>query len=150
MVQEKPLAAIDLGTNSFHMIIVRVRTNGTFEAIARVKESVRLGNRLQENGLIDPDSFRRGIDCLKRFKILAENSGAEIRAIATSALREASNREEFLEIVYQETGISIDVVSGYEEARFDLFRNPSRNPRFRSKDHDDRHRRRKYGNTRRP
>ncbi|MGQ2869930.1 Ppx/GppA phosphatase family protein, partial [Leptospira santarosai] len=110
MVQEKPLAAIDLGTNSFHMIIVRVRTNGTFEAIARVKESVRLGNRLQENGLIDPDSFRRGIDCLKRFKILAENSGAEIRAIATSALREASNREEFLEIVYQETGISIDVV----------------------------------------
>ncbi|MBE8398880.1 Ppx/GppA phosphatase family protein [Leptospira borgpetersenii] len=121
MVQEKPLAAIDLGTNSFHMIIVRVRTNGTFEAIAREKESVRLGNRLQENGPIDSDSFRRGIDCLKRFKILAENAGAEIRAVATSALREASNREEFLEVVYQETGISIDVVSGYEEARLIYF-----------------------------
>ncbi|PJZ59286.1 Ppx/GppA phosphatase family protein [Leptospira barantonii] len=121
MVQEKPLAAIDLGTNSFHMIIVRVRTNGTFEAIAREKESVRLGNRLQEGGPIDPDSFRRGIDCLKRFKVLAENAGAEIRAVATSALREASNQEEFLEAAYQEAGISIDVVSGYEEARLIYF-----------------------------
>ncbi|NDK04194.1 Exopolyphosphatase [Leptospira kirschneri serovar Mozdok] len=121
MVEEKPLAAIDLGTNSFHMIIVRVRTNGTFEAIAREKESVRLGNRLQENGPIDPESFRRGIDCLKRFKILAENAGAEIRAVATSALREASNQEDFLETTYQEAGISIDVVSGYEEARLIYF-----------------------------
>ncbi len=121
MVEEKPLAAIDLGTNSFHMIIVRVRTNGTFEAIAREKESVRLGNRLQENGPIDPESFRRGIDCLKRFKILAENAGAEIRAVATSALREAFNQEDFLETAYQEAGISIDVVSGYEEARLIYF-----------------------------
>ncbi|MBM9500752.1 Ppx/GppA family phosphatase [Leptospira sp. 201903071] len=121
MVQEKPLAAIDLGTNSFHMIIVRVRANGTFEAIAREKESVRLGNRLQEGGGIDSDSFKRGIDCLKRFKVLAENAGAEVRAVATSALREASNQEEFLEAAYQDAGISIDVVSGYEEARLIYF-----------------------------
>ncbi|RHX85825.1 Ppx/GppA phosphatase family protein [Leptospira stimsonii] len=121
MVQEKPLAAIDLGTNSFHMIIVRVRANGTFEAVAREKESVRLGNRLQEGGGIDSESFKRGIDCLKRFKVLAENAGAEIRAVATSALREASNQEEFLEAAYQEAGISIDVVSGYEEARLIYF-----------------------------
>ncbi|TGK01665.1 Ppx/GppA family phosphatase [Leptospira semungkisensis] len=121
MVRENTLAAIDLGTNSFHMIIVRVRENGTFEAIAREKENVRLGSGLEEGGEIDPPAFKRAIDCLKRFKLLADNSKAEIRAVATSALREASNRSEFQAAAWKEAGIKIDVISGYEEARLIYF-----------------------------
>ncbi|TGJ99000.1 Ppx/GppA family phosphatase [Leptospira langatensis] len=121
MVRENTLAAIDLGTNSFHMIIVRVRENGTFEAIAREKENVRLGSGLEEGGEIDPPAFKRAIDCLKRFKLLADNSKAEIRAVATSALREASNRSQFQEAAWKEAGIKIDVISGYEEARLIYF-----------------------------
>ncbi|TGK12502.1 Ppx/GppA family phosphatase [Leptospira fletcheri] len=121
MVRANTLAAIDLGTNSFHMIVVRVRENGTFEALAREKENVRLGSGLEEGGEIDPPAFRRAIDCLKRFKILAENSKAEIRAVATSALREASNRSAFQEAAWREAGIRIDVISGYEEARLIYF-----------------------------
>lgn len=121
MVRENTLAAIDLGTNSFHMIIVRVRENGTFEAIAREKENVRLGSGLEEGGEIDPPAFRRAIECLKRFKMLADNSKAEIRAVATSAMREASNRAEFQAAALKEAGIKIDVISGYEEARLIYF-----------------------------
>ncbi|PJZ68633.1 exopolyphosphatase [Leptospira perolatii] len=121
MVRANTLAAIDLGTNSFHMIIVRVRENGTFEALAREKENVRLGSGLEEGGEIDPEAFRRAVECLKRFKLLADNSKAEIRAVATSALREASNRISFLEAAWKEAGIRIDVISGYEEARLIYF-----------------------------
>ncbi|MFB5652607.1 Ppx/GppA phosphatase family protein [Leptospira wolffii] len=121
MVRENTLAAIDLGTNSFHMIIVRVRENGTFEAIAREKENVRLGSGLEEGGEIDPPAFRRAIECLKRFKLLADNAKAEIRAVATSAMREASNRAAFQEAAWKEAGIKIDVISGYEEARLIYF-----------------------------
>ncbi len=121
MVRENTLAAIDLGTNSFHMIIVRVRENGTFEAIAREKENVRLGSGLEDGGEIDPPAFKRAIECLKRFKLLADNAKAEIRAVATSAMREASNRSEFQAAAWKEAGIKIDVISGYEEARLIYF-----------------------------
>ncbi|EQA45276.1 putative exopolyphosphatase [Leptospira broomii serovar Hurstbridge str. 5399] len=121
MVRANTLAAIDLGTNSFHMIVVRVRENGTFEALTREKENVRLGSGLEEGGEIDPPAFRRAIECLKRFKVIAENSKAEIRAVATSALREASNRNAFQEAAWKEAGIRIDVISGYEEARLIYF-----------------------------
>lgn len=103
------------------MIIVRVRENGTFEAIAREKENVRLGSGLEEGGEIDPPAFKRAIDCLKRFKMLADNAKAEIRAVATSAMREASNRAEFQAAAWKEAGVKIDVISGYEEARLIYF-----------------------------
>ncbi|MCE9499335.1 MAG: Ppx/GppA family phosphatase [Leptospira sp.] len=115
-MKEKNLAAIDLGTNSFHIIIVKVRENGTFESLGKDKESVRLGSGSGIGDVITPEAMERGILCLKRFKILAERQNAEIRAIATSALREAKNREDFLKKARNELGISIEV-SGTEEAR---------------------------------
>ena len=120
-MQERNLAAIDLGTNSFHIIIVKVNPNGTFESLGKEKESVRLGGGSGPDEVITPDAIDRGIKCLKRFKGLAEIQNAEIRSVATSALREAKNREVFLEKARKELGINIEVVSGFEEARLIYF-----------------------------
>lgn len=116
-MQEKTLAAIDLGTNSFHLIIVKVNENGTFESLGKEKESVRLGSGSGVNEVITPDAIERGIKCLKRFKALAEIQNAEIRAVATSALREAKNRDVFVHRALTELGIHIEIISGFEEAR---------------------------------
>jgi exopolyphosphatase/guanosine-5'-triphosphate,3'-diphosphate pyrophosphatase len=118
---ERNLAAIDLGTNSFHIIIVKVNPNGTFESLGKEKESVRLGSGSGPDEVITPDAIDRGIKCLKRFKGLAEIQNAEIRSVATSALREAKNREVFLEKARKELNINIEVVSGFEEARLIYF-----------------------------
>ncbi|MDF3819686.1 Ppx/GppA phosphatase family protein [Leptospira sp. 96542] len=117
LTREKILAAIDLGTNSFHIVIVRLRPDGTFEYLNKEKESVRLGSGSGDYAVIQTEAMDRGIACLKRFKTLATSYNAEIRAVATSALREADNRQEFLDRAEKEAGIQIQVVSGNEEAR---------------------------------
>lgn len=116
-MKEKTLAAIDLGTNSFHMLIVKVRKDGTMESISKEKESVRLGSGSGDYSNIQDSAMDRGISCLKRFKTLADSHRAEIRAVATSALREALNREIFIKRAKKETGIRIDIINGLEEAR---------------------------------
>lgn len=120
-MNEKNLAAIDLGTNSFHIVIVKVNPNGTFESLGKEKESVRLGSGSGNSEVITPDAIERGIKCLKRFKGLAEIQNAEIRCVATSALREAKNRNVFVERAKKELGLNIEVVSGFEEARLIYF-----------------------------
>ncbi|HMZ59481.1 MAG TPA: exopolyphosphatase, partial [Leptospiraceae bacterium] len=120
-MKERNLAAIDLGTNSFHIIVVRVKSDGTFESLTKEKESVRLGSGSGGDDFITPEAMDRGIKCLKRFKGLADMHNAQIRAIATSALREAKNRQLFLERSEKEVGLHIEVISGFEEARLIYF-----------------------------
>jgi exopolyphosphatase/guanosine-5'-triphosphate,3'-diphosphate pyrophosphatase len=120
-MKERNLAAIDLGTNSFHIIIVKVKPDGTFESLGKEKESVRLGSGTGMGEVITPEAMARGLKCLKRFKGLADIQNADIRALATSALREAKNRESFLARVKDEIGINIEVISGFEEARLIYF-----------------------------
>jgi len=112
------LAAIDLGTNSFHLIVVKIVDNGNFEIIDREKEVIRLGEGSGDDiKFILPEAIERAINCLKRFKGIAESYNAKIRAVATSAVREAHNKNEFIQMVNQEVGIDIEVISGFEEAR---------------------------------
>ncbi len=120
-MKERNLAAIDLGTNSFHLIIVKVKPDGTFESLGKDKESVRLGSGTGVNEVITPEAIERGLNCLKRFKGLAEIQNAPIRAVATSALREAKNRDLFLQRAEEEIGIHIEIISGFEEARLIYF-----------------------------
>jgi exopolyphosphatase / guanosine-5'-triphosphate,3'-diphosphate pyrophosphatase len=120
-MKERNLAAIDLGTNSFHLIIVKVKPDGTFESLGKEKETVRLGSGAGVNEVITPEAMDRGIKCLKRFKGLAEIQNATVRAVATSALREAKNRDVFLDRAEKELGIQIEIVSGFEEARLIYF-----------------------------
>ncbi len=112
------LAAIDLGTNSFHLIVVKIADNGNFEIIDREKEVIRLGEGSGGDiKVILPEAIERAINCLKRFKGIAESYNAKIRAVATSAVREAHNKNEFIQKVNDEIGIEIEVISGFEEAR---------------------------------
>ena len=111
------IAAIDVGTNSFHLLIARVRPDGAIEPIEKSKEMVRLGDSAFR-GIISPDAFGRGIEALKRFKSLAERTGCDaIIAVATSAVREAENGGDFVRVIRDETGIEMQVIRGDEEAR---------------------------------
>src|SRR5437879_2121215 len=112
------LAAIDLGTNSFHLVIAETQPTGSFRVVSSEKEMVRLGESGADMKMLTEEAMERGITCLRRFKaIIAARKVKSIRAIATSAIREAENRDLFIRRARVEVGISIDIVSGYEEGR---------------------------------
>ena len=111
------IAAIDVGTNSFHLVITSVNKSGSLKVISRDKEMVRLGSGSTDMKILHTDAMDRGIEAMARFKKLAESENAEIVAVATSAVREAANKDIFLKKVKDATGIDIQVISGAEEAR---------------------------------
>jgi exopolyphosphatase / guanosine-5'-triphosphate,3'-diphosphate pyrophosphatase len=112
------LAAIDVGSNSLHMIIADVTREGHLEVVDRVKEMVRLGRRSFTTGRLTEESMDLAIRALGNFKRLARVRRVDkIRAVATSAVREARNRTQFIRRIRRETGIPIEVVSGIDEAR---------------------------------
>jgi exopolyphosphatase / guanosine-5'-triphosphate,3'-diphosphate pyrophosphatase len=112
------LAAIDIGTNSIHMIVVEVRPDSSFEVIDREKEMVRLGAGGLDGGSLAEPTMDAAIQTLVRFRRLAEANGVdEIIASATSAVREARNGGEFLAAAIEQAGIRPRVLSGPEEAR---------------------------------
>jgi exopolyphosphatase/guanosine-5'-triphosphate,3'-diphosphate pyrophosphatase len=113
----KILAAIDIGTNSFHLIVVKTDEKGSFKILTREKEVVRLGKSSKDMKYISPDAVYRAVNTLKRFKLICDSFNAEVRAVATSAVRESLNGEDFISEILHKTGIKIEVVSGYEEAR---------------------------------
>lgn len=110
-------AAIDMGTNSFHLAIVETGSSGQFEILTTEKEMVRLGTGAGDLNTILPDAMDRGVSALKRFASIAHSFHARIRAVATSAVREANNKDEFLERVKRDCQIDVEVISGLEEAR---------------------------------
>lgn len=117
--QEKILAAIDLGTNSLHMVVVRIEpTLPAFSIIAREKDTVRLGDRCPKTGDLKPEVMERAIATLQRFQEIAKSLDAQtIIAVATSAVREAPNGKDFLQQVEDQLGLIVDLISGQEEAR---------------------------------
>ncbi len=116
--QDRILAAIDLGTNSLHMVVVKIDPSlPSFTIIAREKETVRLGD-CEPKGNLKPEVMKRAIACLKRFQRIAATFNAEqIVAVATSAIREAPNGREFIKKVSDELDLEISLISGPEEAR---------------------------------
>lgn len=113
------LAAVDIGTNSFHLVIAEVEgTSGNFKILGREKEIVRLGTGSTDMKYLSEEAITRGINTLKRFKGLADSAGAPLRAIATSAVREAKNQIEFIKRANDEAGVKVEIASGFEEARF--------------------------------
>jgi exopolyphosphatase/guanosine-5'-triphosphate,3'-diphosphate pyrophosphatase len=112
------LAAIDIGTNSVHMIVVRVRPDLSFEVIDREKVMVRLGAGGLDGRALTAESMTAALQALSKFKRLAESHRVDqILAAATSATREARNGGEFLARVARETGIRPRVITGTEEAQ---------------------------------
>ncbi len=112
------LAAIDIGTNALRLLVVRpLLTNGKFRIITRAREVIRLGSGITDMKRISQRSISQAIKVLQGFKAIAQAYRASIRAVATSAVREALNQQDFIRQVRKETGIEVDTVSGYEEAR---------------------------------
>ncbi len=120
---ERPLAAIDIGTNSFHMVVARVASDAAgvdsaaFEVIAREKEMVRLGSASGDMKRLSPEAIDRGVAALGRMARIAAINDAALHAVATSAVREAENASEFIERARAEAGVDVEVISGVEEAR---------------------------------
>ena len=113
----KCIAAVDMGTNSFHLIIVQVKSDGSFKIIDREREVIRLGSHKgKEFSWISEGEIEKAVDVLKDFAKIAQFYKADVRAIATSAVREARNKEEFINRVYEATGITVEAVNGRTEA----------------------------------
>jgi exopolyphosphatase/guanosine-5'-triphosphate,3'-diphosphate pyrophosphatase len=112
------IAAIDIGTNSLHMIVVRVRPDFSFEIIDREKEMIRLGAGGLDGRALTPEAMQAALQVLSKFRRLAESHRVDrIIAVATSAVREAENGGAFLQTIVRETRIRARVISGTEEAR---------------------------------
>ena len=113
------LAAIDIGTNSIHMVIVSIDPSlPSFNIIGKEKDTVRLGDFCEATGDLTEEAMARGVDSLKRCLQIAHSFNADdIVAVATSAVREAGNGQAFIERVKQEVGLSINLIAGEEEAR---------------------------------
>ena len=111
------LAAIDVGTNSVHLLVARPTRHHRFEVLASEKEVVRLGSGSSDMKELAPDAMDRGIAALTRFRQLAATWDADVVAVATSAVREAANAAVFIERARKDAGVEVDVISGAEEAR---------------------------------
>lgn len=112
------LAAIDIGTNSIHMIVVNVLQRQNFEVIERVKEMVKLGVGVFANSRMSDHAYQLGLETIERYVQLADQLCVDdIIAVATSATREAQNGESFLNEVIRRTKIEPRIISGKEEAR---------------------------------
>ena len=112
--------AIDVGTNSIHLIVVEFdSTFDTTRVVYKDREMVRLGSDdALERGRLAPKAMVKGIDAISRFVAAAHSRGAErVRAVATSAVREADNGDEFRVQVEAQAGISLEILSAQEEAR---------------------------------
>jgi exopolyphosphatase/guanosine-5'-triphosphate,3'-diphosphate pyrophosphatase len=116
------LAAIDIGSNSIHMVVVAADAEGGYRVLDRERDMVRLGRSALGSGRLSEKAMRRGLTALARMSTLARLKGAtRTVAVATSAVREAENGDEFLARVRVRTGLAVRVLSGDEEARL-IFR----------------------------
>lgn len=110
------IAVMDLGTNTFHLLIVEQGEAG-FQTLFKAKTSVKLGENGIASGIIASKPFQRGIRTLKRFKKTIDRfQPGKIIATGTAAIREASNKKAFLDAIFKETGIRVQVIPGNKEA----------------------------------
>jgi exopolyphosphatase/guanosine-5'-triphosphate,3'-diphosphate pyrophosphatase len=112
------VAFVDMGTNSVRLLIVRVRPNHSYTVLNSQKEVIRLGDHEFTERRLQKAAMDRAVLVCRRFVELAKVLGAqEVIAVATSATREARNKEEFLRRLKQESGLEVHPISGREEAR---------------------------------
>jgi exopolyphosphatase/guanosine-5'-triphosphate,3'-diphosphate pyrophosphatase len=112
------LAAIDIGSNSIRQIVADVSPAGSIRIIDEMKAAPRLGAGLSRHGKLGAGSMRHALEALQRMATLARQLGASrIHAVATSAVRDAGNRRDFLDQVREETGLRVRLLTGEDEAR---------------------------------
>ncbi|MBI3568070.1 MAG: Ppx/GppA family phosphatase [Gemmatimonadetes bacterium] len=115
---EQRIAAIDIGSNSIRQIIADVSPSGSIRVVDEMKAAPRLGTGLHETNVLADEPMRLAIEALTRMALLAKQLGAQrVEAVATSAVREASNSIRFIQRIRHETGLKVRVLVGEEEAR---------------------------------
>jgi len=111
------IAAIDLGSNSFHMVLAKA-DHGEIRILERLGDKVQLAAGVDEDRLLSEEAMQRGLDCLRRFaQLTASLPEGAVRVVGTNALREARNRSEFIHRAEEILGHPVEVISGREEAR---------------------------------
>ncbi|HVG03258.1 MAG TPA: Ppx/GppA phosphatase family protein [Nitrospira sp.] len=112
------LAVLDIGTNSIHMVLAEVQADYSYKILDRFKDMTRLGDGVFTSRRLSDQAMMRGLEVIRHLVTLARNKGYErIAGVATSAVREARNGGEFLDHVAQQTGLTVRVITGAEEAR---------------------------------
>ena len=112
------VAAIDLGSNSFHMIVARLEESGTLSIIDRLRENVRLGGGLDDNGIIDQSTQNRALECLESFaQRIRDLPDSAVRIAGTNTLRVAKNSQAFVKKAEAILNHPIEIIGGREEAR---------------------------------
>ena len=115
----KKIAVIDLGTNTFNLLIAKFSSSDSFEKLFSNRIPVMLGEGTINEGYLSDAAIERGVSALKVFaRNLSEQNVKKVKALATSAVRTARNAEFFLQRAKEETGIEIEVISGEQEAHF--------------------------------
>ena len=111
------LAAVDLGSNSFHMVVARY-DHGQLVIVDRLRETVRLGAGLDEQGRLSREAVDRALQCLERFgQRLRDMRAASVRVVGTNTLRRAKRKGAFLDRAREALGHPIEIIAGVEEAR---------------------------------
>lgn len=116
----KPRAIIDLGTNTFQLLIAQTcESDGRMNVLAHEQRPVSLGKGAMDSNILQPDAIERALVTLKEFKQIAKTyqcSDNQIVALGTSIIRRAKNTPEFLRKIHEEVGIQVEVISGIREA----------------------------------
>lgn len=113
----KQIAVLDLGTNTFHLLIAELRADGSLNEIFVEKKHVKLGEGGITEGRIAPAAFNRGVEAMRDFRKVIDQYGVtSVYGTGTAALRTAANGQEFVDQVRSLTGISIDIIDGDREA----------------------------------
>lgn len=111
------VAAIDIGSNSIHMVVARVSKLGHLDILDSDKIGVRLGAYLLPNGTLSREGQELALKTLSHMAEIASAYDATVRAVATHAIREATNHAELIDEIRRKTGVRIDIIDGVEEAR---------------------------------
>jgi exopolyphosphatase/guanosine-5'-triphosphate,3'-diphosphate pyrophosphatase len=116
---ESPLAVIDLGSNSARIAVLRLDASGQLDIIADARTSLQLARHLDSRGRLEASAITQAIAAVRDFRAVAAAAGAERTvAVATAAIRTATNRDSVLAKLEADTGLTIKVIDGEEEARF--------------------------------
>lgn len=117
LLEDEYYAAVDLGSNSFHMVIVRL-LGGSVQIISKTKQKVRLAAGLDDNNHLSQEAIARGLACLETFKEkLSDIPAANVKVVATATLRLATNANEFSKAAEKILATPINIISGEEEAK---------------------------------
>ena len=111
------LAAIDIGSNSVHLLIADLKPNGQFQVVQRIRKMIRLGRHSFSTGRLSDEAMERTVQVMVRFRRVVDARRVDkVRTVATSAVRGAANRAELIARIRREAGIDVRVISGREEA----------------------------------